>query len=523
MTPLADSREREQIRTELDRNVLVEAAAGTGKTTELIGRIIETIVRGVARVPGIAALTFTEKAAGELKLRLRTELEKARATASSAQLPFIDQALLELEEARVSTIHTFCADLLRERPVEAGVDPAFRVLAEPEADRLLRASVDFWIQRKLGDPPEGLRRLLRRLPRRDDGDPIESIRRAVLALAQWRDFTTPWRREETDRRAAIAEMLASLHALADLLRDCDNRPNERLFKDTQSALRLSDEIHRLESLGPLDDDALEAQLIDLLRRPFTDAGGSSKGRFGPNTKRSEVRLAYDSFLPRLRQFQSQANADLAALLHLELRGIIDDYEEQKRRLGALDFVDLLIRVRDLLRSDAGVRNHFQERIKHIFVDEFQDTDPIQVEILMLLASDDSKVSDWRAVQPKAGKLFLVGDPKQSIYRFRRADLGMYADIKERLRKSGALILPLTTSFRSVPDIQRFTNAAFVDVMNGDRQSQQADYVALRQHRQAIAAAFGKLAVARLFGRQPLRGEGPVAFQQMVRKFCHARS
>ncbi len=486
MKSLADSRERKQIRTELHRNVLVEAAAGTGKTTELIGRIIETIVRGVARVPGIAALTFTEKAAGELKLRLRTELEKARATASPAQLPFIDQALLELEEARVSTIHTFCADLLRERPVEAGVDPAFRVLAEPEADRLLRASVDFWIQKKLGDPPEGLRRLLRRIPRRDDGDPIESIRRAVLSLAQWRDFTAPWRREDSDRSAAIGELVASLHALADLLRDCDNRANERLFKDTQSALRLSDEIHRLESLGPLEDDALEAQLIDLLRRPFTDAGGSSKGRFGPNTKRSEVRLAYDSFLPRLREFQSRANADLAALLHIELRGIIDDYEEQKRRLGALDFVDLLIRVRDLLWRDAEVRNHFQERIKHIFVDEFQDTDPIQVEILMLLASDDATVSDWRAVQPRAGKLFLVGDPKQSIYRFRRADLGMYADVKERLRRSGALILPLTTSFRSVPDIQRFTNAAFAEVMNGDPQSQQAGYVGLQPYRAPIA-------------------------------------
>ena len=485
MTPLSDSREREQIRNALDCNVLVEAAAGTGKTTELIGRIIQTIIRGVARVPGIAALTFTEKAAGELKLRLRTELEKARATASSAELPFIEQALLELEEARVSTIHTFCADLLRERPVEAGVDPAFRVLAEPQADRLLRSCVDFWIQKQLGDPPEGLRRLLRRMPRRDDGDPIETVRRAVLGLAQWRDFTTPWRREALDRSGTIAEIVTALHAFADLLRDCDNRANENLFRDTQAALRLSDEIHRLETLGPLDDDELEAQLINLLRPPFTRARGASKGRFGPSTKRSEVRAAYDAFLPMLRAFQMRANADLSALLHIELRGIIDDYEEQKRRLGALDFVDLLIRVRDLLRTNADVRGHFQQRITHIFVDEFQDTDPIQVEILMLLTSDDASVSDWRAVRPKAGKLFLVGDPKQSIYRFRRADLGMYAGVKERLRQSGALILPLRTSFRSVPDIQRFTNAAFEEVMNGDPDSQQAEYVALEQHRTAL--------------------------------------
>src|SRR5436189_2438630 len=113
-----------------DRNVLVEAAAGTGKTTTLIAAIIDVIVRGIARVPEIAALTFTEKAAGELKLRLRSELERARANASSDALARIDAALLDLEEARVSTIHTFCADLLRERPVEARVDPAFRMLSE---------------------------------------------------------------------------------------------------------------------------------------------------------------------------------------------------------------------------------------------------------------------------------------------------------------------------------------------------------------------------------------------------------
>jgi ATP-dependent exoDNAse (exonuclease V) beta subunit len=188
---LPDRDAREQIRTALDRNMLVEAAAGTGKTTALLQRIIEVIVRGAARVPEIAALTFTEKAAGELKLRLRSELERARESASDEALARIDAALLDLEEARVSTIHTFCADLLRERPVEAGVDPAFRTLSEPESERLLRTSTDFWIQTRLGELPEGLKRMLARIPRRDNADPMESLRRAVHDLAAWRDFTTP--------------------------------------------------------------------------------------------------------------------------------------------------------------------------------------------------------------------------------------------------------------------------------------------------------------------------------------------
>lgn len=470
MPELPDHRVRRQIRTVLDRNVMVEAAAGTGKTTELIGRIVEVIVRGIARVPGIAALTFTEKAAGELKLRLRSELERARANASGETLPRIDQALLELEEARVSTIHTFCADLLRERPVEAGVDPAFRVLSEAEADRLLRTSVDFWLQRKLGEPPEGLRRLLRRIPRRVDDDPIEALRRGVKELADWRDFSAAWQRDPFDRAEETTALVAAVHAFADLLRDCGDPNNDNLYKDASAALRVSDELRRREPLGERDDDYLEARLIDLLRWPFTEARGGRGGRFGRNTGRAEVRQSYEKLLFQLRAFEARANADLAALLHHELRGAIDHYEEQKRRLGALDFVDLLLHVRDMLRNHPEVLGHFQREITHTFVDEFQDTDPIQVEILMMLVGE----------QPKPGKLFLVGDPKQSIYRFRRADLGMYAEVKERLRASGALLLDLTTSFRSVPDIQNFVNTAFRAVMNGDTQAQQASYVPLQQ-------------------------------------------
>ena len=486
MSKLPDHDIRDRIRTELDRNMMIEAAAGTGTTTALIDRIVQTIVRGVARVPAIAVLTFTEKAAGELKLRLRSELERSRTIASPEDLPPIEQALVELEEARVSTIHTFCADLLRERPVEAGVDPAFQVLSEPEAARLLRSSVDLWFQRKLDDLPEGLRRLLRRIPRGGEDDPLEALRRAVLTLAEWRNFNAPWQRDAFDREQEIETLVSALHAYADLLRDCDNTANDNLYKDTSAAIRVSDEMHRREQLGERDDvDYLEARLVDLLRRPFINARGGRAGKFGPNTKRANVRHAYEILLFQLRSFEARANADLAALLHEELRGAIEHYEEQKRRIGALDFVDLLLRVRDLLCGHEPVRRYFQRILTHLFIDEFQDTDPIQVEILMLLASEDP-VTDWKSARPKAGKLFLIGDPKQSIYRFRRADLGMYADVRHRLEASGAVTLDLSTSFRSVPDIQNFANAAFRKVMSGDGESQQADYVPLVRHRSPIA-------------------------------------
>ena len=193
----------------------------------------------------------------------------------------------------------------------------------------------------------------------------------------------------------------------------------------------------------------------------------------------------ESFRAHLDQFRMDADADLAAALQQELQSAIDRYEELKTRAGALDFLDLLLKARDLVRSDETVRRGFQERFTHIFVDEFQDTDPLQAELLLLLAASDPAVTDWRTVTPAPGRLFIVGDPKQSIYRFRRADVGIYRDVCERLEKSGAKIVKLTTSFRSVPQIQACVNAAFAPVMTGDAFTLQADYVPLSPYRPGI--------------------------------------
>ena len=140
---------------------------------------------------------------------------------------------------------------------------------------------------------------------------------------------------------------------------------------------------------------------------------------------------------------------------------IAEYERLKTRAGRLDFLDLLIKARNLIRDNATVRNELQRRYTHFFIDEFQDTDPLQVEILLLLAADDPAATDWRDARPVPGKLFLVGDPKQSIYRFRRADIALYEEVKARLLRAGAELLHLTTSFRARPSIQSFVNAAFV--------------------------------------------------------------
>ncbi len=123
-----------------------------------------------------------------------------------------------------------------------------------------------------------------------------------------------------------------------------------------------------------------------------------------------------------------ADADLAALLQQELPGALERYREMKAKSGALDFLDLLLVARDLVRDNRRVREGFQRRFERIFVDEFQDTDPLQAEILLLLAADDPGETDWRKAKPQPGRLFVVGDPKQSIYRFRRADVAIYREV-----------------------------------------------------------------------------------------------
>jgi ATP-dependent exoDNAse (exonuclease V) beta subunit len=149
------------------------------------------------------------------------------------------------------------------------------------------------------------------------------------------------------------------------------------------------------------------------------------------------------------------------------------YEEAKKRAGVLDFIDLLLVARDLVRGNAAVRAELQHRISHIFVDEFQDTDPLQAEILLLLAAEDPAESDWHRVRPLPGKLFIVGDPKQSIYRFRRADVALYQGVKRRLLECGAELEHLTVSFRATPELQRAVNAAFAPLMPSESPTQPA--------------------------------------------------
>ncbi len=480
--------ERHVISDRLDDTLVVEAAAGTGKTTQLVARIVALITTGRARLTEIVAVTFSEKAAGELKLRLREEIERARLAAKlgSREDRRLDAAVLEFEEAHLSTIHGFCAELLRERPVEAQIDPSFEVTTEMQSDQLFDQAFNAWLETTLESPGDGVKRSLRR-PRqvswwRDDEEedgPIARLRKAARELREWRDFPEPWKRPVWDRPAMIDAVVQSVLDVA-AMTATPIYERDMLFQDTASLRRAGAEIKRLAAQSPRDYDGLEAQLATLASdRDLASKRKGSGAMYSHSVNRQAVLEKREALLSVLKNFKAVADADLAGLLHAELQSCIELYQERKRRTGALDFLDLLIRARDLVRDCAPVRYAFQKRFKFILVDEFQDTDPLQAELLLMLASDDSG-------RPRRGALFIVGDPKQSIYRFRRADVGVYQRVCDDLQREGARPVKLKQSFRSVPNLQRFVNAAFRPEMKHDAESLQADYVELAEHRPDIA-------------------------------------
>jgi ATP-dependent helicase/nuclease subunit A len=476
---LVDAAERQKIRTALTTGLVVEAAAGTGKTSELVERIVGVVEQGLGKLSSIVAVTFTEKAAGEMKLRIRTELDRAlsRREPHAPESERLRTAVFELEAAKIGTIHALCADLLRAHPVEAAIDPAFQVADAERARLLLQRTFDGFLADRLADPPEGIRRVLARAALHGGrADPRGALLEAANKLVETRDFDAPFRRDPLVRTALLRDLLAQLEAAAALGEQA---------RDARDPLKRALGLlgRRLRALRGAAEDVQEASLRELAReRDIWERRG--RGKLFGDQPRAEVLARLETLRAALEQAATLLGADLAACLSRELAPVVGAYEAQKLKHGVLDFFDLLLRARDLLRDVPRVRSELQQRFSHVFVDEFQDTDPVQAEILLLLAADDPEESDPFRARPLPGKLFVVGDPKQSIYRFRRADVTLYERVKRHLLAHGAQLVQLSTSFRSLPGIQSVVNAAFEPLMAGDVERGQAAYVPLAPWRKA---------------------------------------
>jgi ATP-dependent helicase/nuclease subunit A len=450
----------------IDESFLIEASAGTGKTRTLVDRMVQA-VRSGARIEGMVAVTFTHAAAGEMKVRLRQELEAARRQASDpSEQARLHEGLQHLERAFIGTIHAFCAEMLRQRPVEACVDPAFSQMAEPESSALFDGVFRKWLRERLQSNSPALIRAMTHLAHggeEESLDPANDLRWAAWKLAEWRDFDAPWSRQAFHRAQELEVFVPRLREFVELWSQCSDPAWEPLYRDLRPVSDLLQSWMTARAASVEDLDSIEAGLLRLPKDCRWAKGG--RGQYGPGISRDAMFQAWESLCAAITTFGGRAGADLMADLRDELWPAVRRYEETKRKAGKLDFQDLLMRAAALLQNQ-DARTYFQARYRHLFVDEFQDTDPLQAEILLLLSADNPQESDWRKSRPLAGKLFVVGDPKQSIYRFRRADVPAYQRILQGLESRGVQRDALTVSRRSVASLQRFVNAAFSDIMEG---------------------------------------------------------
>ncbi len=478
-SPPLDQAQREMILTRLDQNILVEAAAGTGKTTSLVGRMVALLSRGMCKVGSLAAVTFTKKAAAELRGRFQVALERAAREARGEERQLLGEALAQLDLCFIGTIHSFCARILRERPVEAGVDLAFEEL-DPESDHQLRSEA--WAEAVASlvthDPQEILSDL------QEVGLTPHQLLSAFRGYADFSDVDHwPVPGPEV-RLPPLAPVQAAIRSYIGHMEQL----TPRLPSEAGSDPLIHRYLHLPRAFFHLENFEDPRRVMEFLARCKNarpvQKNWTKEGRFTKEDVRDEAarwNSFCETYVQPLQETWRQIRYRVVIKLMEYARQVYDRIRHQRRHLS---YQDLLSKTAALLRSHPAVRRYFARRFSHLLVDEFQDTDPIQAEVMMLLTATDAAQADWRRCQPRPGSLFVVGDPKQSIYRFRRADIMTYNAVKAMITRDvdgphGGLVLQLSTNFRTSGSIVDWVNHAFTHSFPGRASDQSPAYVPLQ--------------------------------------------
>ncbi len=442
-------------------SVVLSSGAGCGKTTVLTERYLSHLRRDGAEVGQNVAITFTDRAARQMRERIRTAvLDHVRATPDDAEAERWAGHLRGLETAPISTIHAFCANLLRQHAVEAGLDPHFEVLEDYLAANLQGQALTACLQRLLtADSPAGedLKELILLYGWRPTVEAVQHLmdRWDGSAWAQWleqppADVAAAWLGPVRGalRARYVAYLLAASPKIARCLALLRNTPC-RGPKMAANAARILEQTAGLAGAGDL------AAALEELTEAAKVTGTERAKAWDSDETYEIIKTALEHFrkeLPaRLTVFCDVPDGVEAAVVvgqrFLRVAGeAVAAYRQLKRRNACVDFQDLLVLARDLLRDHPAVRERVQRRYRFLLIDELQDTDPVQMELVEYLCGAGLT----------QGKLFAVGDHSQSIYRFRGANVGLFQELRRRVPHEGRL--GLTVNFRSQPAVLDFTNA-----------------------------------------------------------------
>jgi ATP-dependent helicase/nuclease subunit A len=454
---MADQPARDRIGEALGETLFVEAGAGSGKTRALVGRIVNLVITGSATIEAIAAITFTEKAASELRDRVRrqldAELESAQAAGNRAVADRCAAALDGLDGAAIGTLHSFARRILVEHPVEAGLPPRIDVLDEVASAVAFDDRWASFVDGLLAD--HAVERSL--LLATSAGVKLAALR--VIALA----FDHNWDLADAYGPAVPVEPPPWTGRLEPLLAELDDACDERHHGTDDDSLH--DRLCQLEEwaqrVRSASDEYLQLGLLSD-SRPTGRARGA-KPNWPDGYDRDSLRELIDRVCERCDELRNEVALAAVTRLAVELRRFTLEAADERRAEGRLEFHDLLVLARQVLRGSSGttVRVALHRRYRHLLIDEFQDTDPIQIELAVLIAAPGTDVGEapWDEIEPRPGHLFFVGDPKQSIYRFRRADISLFLRAAERFGRDGRR-LSLTTNYRSGRSIIDAVNAVF---------------------------------------------------------------
>ena len=503
VSQLPDSAARRAALTDHERSLLVEAGAGSGKTALLAGRVALLIGAGI-HPKDIAAITFTEAAAAELLERIEgivrallsgeipVELAEALpAGLTEAQMTHLQNGAGALDEITCTTIHGFCQQLIRPYPVETGLDPGATIIDPAAAELAHQDLMEAWLSARFGRDraAEGLGRIppvedvggeedfFTELLLRAPDETLDLIKHTAQFLKVHRTAQAAGTKID---QAVLAKITDAANAFASWYNDCG------VVEPVTAGL--------INDLGRIADLAQEAasqtltgrRIAELLFHEPPSACKKGKKEFKQwrlKTKWKDAAKTVGRSVAHGEQLSAAGEAHYSACAEAydavcsglgalaferfvaEFDALRDLYRDYKRGAALLDFDDLLHHARDLLKSDEAVRMALAKRYSHILVDEFQDTDPVQAEIIWRLAGEGDPASPWHEHVIRAGALFLVGDPKQAIYRFRGADVQTYLVAKQALsERDPASILKISSNFRTREPILEYVNEHFQEML-----------------------------------------------------------
>ncbi|MEP6295872.1 MAG: UvrD-helicase domain-containing protein, partial [Ilumatobacter sp.] len=474
----------------LDDTLFVEAGAGTGKTTQLVDRIVNTVLTCDVALADIAAITFTEAAASELQSRIRVAFERRleEPDTTPQERERCRQAVGDADMAAISTVHGFAGRILTEFSVSAGLPPRVSVLDEVSSQLANERRWERFVDRLHDDPAREellYRAALMEIPLQPRWNGQSSFKDVAANFGQNWDRLDGLDADSMPDLAPIdfGDYDAAVEALAASIGSCTD-PSDKLsihltdtcLPDMRSIASIVDPHQKLRTIGQRLQAANQRKIWG--RSNF---GSKKSWSCDPGEIKDLIEAVSAAAADT---FDLAGEAVVGQLMRLTATEVLEAADE-RRRNGGLEFHDLLVLARQALRHSPTVRRALHDRYRHILLDEFQDTDPIQIEVASLIAANpaESQPRRWQDHPVPNGRLFFVGDPKQSIYRFRRADIRLFLAARDAFGHAAGPVV-LRTNFRTVRPIIDWINAVFTEVMPEEVPEAQPKYEPLEAWREA---------------------------------------